>query len=211
MTDVSTATRPFGRRRPGGRPAAVEVPCSSRSFRATHRRHGAIPERGLRPGGNCVTGSCWSGSRTRDRQIPDLLLYPTELSSGERAGFEPATGRRTVCSTSELSSSRNIFVRSSAYAAAMPGAPDGTREPVPLRTADRHFALPPVARRQFVWACARACAISAHSPPVPKHPGTALARRRSNRAPASSRTAGCSGAEQESRIFTHHFLCERQK
>lgn len=32
----------------------------------------------------------WSGSRTRDRQIRNLLLYPTELSSGGRTGFEPA-------------------------------------------------------------------------------------------------------------------------
>lgn len=32
----------------------------------------------------------WSGSRTRDRQIKNLLLYPSELSSGGRTGFEPA-------------------------------------------------------------------------------------------------------------------------
>src|SRR4249919_2196848 len=40
---------------------------------------------------NDVTGRCWSGTRTRDSRCLRPMLYPTELSSGGRTGFEPAT------------------------------------------------------------------------------------------------------------------------
>ena len=67
----------------------------------------------------------WSGNRTRDKQISDLSLYPTELSSGGRTGFEPAADGFRRCSASELPSSRNTFSHASAYATAKPRAPDG--------------------------------------------------------------------------------------
>lgn len=66
-----------------------------------------------------------SGSRTRDPQIIGLLLYPSELSSGGRTGFEPVANGLRRCSASELPSSRNTFPHASAYATARPRAPDG--------------------------------------------------------------------------------------
>lgn len=66
-----------------------------------------------------------SGSRTRDPQIIGLLLYPSELSSGGRTGFEPVADGFRRCSASELPSSRNTFSHASAYATARPRAPDG--------------------------------------------------------------------------------------
>ncbi len=66
-----------------------------------------------------------SGSRTRDPQIIGLLLYPSELSSGGRTGFEPVANGLRRCSASELPSSRNTFSHASAYATARPRAPDG--------------------------------------------------------------------------------------
>ena len=53
------------------------------------------------------------------------MLYPTELSSGGRTGFEPAADGFRRCSASELPSSRNTFSHASAYATARPRAPDG--------------------------------------------------------------------------------------
>ena len=68
----------------------------------------------------------WSGIRTRDSRFIGPMLYPTELSSGGRTGFEPAADGLRRCSTSELPSSRNTFSHASAYATAAPRAPDGT-------------------------------------------------------------------------------------
>ena len=79
---------------------------------------------GLRPG-NDVTGRCWSGTRTRDSRFTRPMLYPAELSSGGRAGIEPATSGLRRSSPSELPSARNTTARSPACATAGPRAPDG--------------------------------------------------------------------------------------
>ena len=60
---------------------------------------------GLRPC-NDVTGRCWSGNRTRDTRFMRPMLYPTELSSGGRTGFEPVANGFRRCSASELPSAR---------------------------------------------------------------------------------------------------------
>ena len=88
-----------------------------------------------------VESQLWSGSRTRDRRITNTLLYP--LSYPVVKGRQPfrGIGRRT----------------STAYAPAMPGAPDGwdisrTRAAVNRRT-DR-CRLASRGKRQFMWRAA---------------------------------------------------------
>ena len=49
---------------------------------------------------------CWSGIRTRDTRYLKPMLYPSELSSGGRTGFEPVANGLRRCSTSELPSAR---------------------------------------------------------------------------------------------------------
>jgi hypothetical protein len=66
----------------------------------------------------------WSGNRTRDPQILSLLLYPSELSSGD----EPELNRQTRCLIVALPMSFRLAKytpASMAYAMAKPGAPDG--------------------------------------------------------------------------------------
>lgn len=62
---------------------------------------GAFPMEGLSSRCNDVKGRL-SGIRTRDSQVLDLMLYPTELSSGGQAGIEPAANGMRHRSTSEL-------------------------------------------------------------------------------------------------------------
>lgn len=70
------------------------------------------------------------------------MLYPTELSSGGRTGFEPVANGLRRCSTSELSSARGTSPsRSPAYATAAPRAPDGSCEPMPLWTVRAMFRI----------------------------------------------------------------------
>ena len=92
--------------------------------------------KGLSPRCNDVKGR-WSGNRTRDTQALDLMLYPTELSSGGQAGIEPAADGVRHCSTSELLSRHDAPLYIPAYAAAVPRAPGRygfRREPAPLWT-----------------------------------------------------------------------------
>ena len=91
-------------RGPGDIAAACSVARRTRMQRLAKRTRGGSGV-GLRPC-NDVTGRCWSGIRTRDSRIKNSELYPTELSSGGRTGFEPMTNGLRRCSASELSSAR---------------------------------------------------------------------------------------------------------
>ena len=77
---------------------------------ADHARD--VPDTGLRPVVLMTISDRWSGIRTRDTWITSPLLYPSELSRGQRAGLARCRSRPGPAS---------------AYAAAAPGAPDGTR------------------------------------------------------------------------------------
>jgi hypothetical protein len=68
----------------------------------------------------------WSGSRTRDRQIRNLLLYPLSYPVVDvpESNRRPAKSHSLLYPT-ELPSSRNTFSRRRAYATAKPRAPDG--------------------------------------------------------------------------------------
>ena len=60
---------------------------------------------GLRPWFQ-IYSLVWSGNRTRDTRFMRPMLYPTELSSGGRTGFEPVANGMRRCSASELPSAR---------------------------------------------------------------------------------------------------------
>lgn len=108
------------------RPRCVK-PVSCVPSRGTAQRTGRFLE-GLASRCHDVTGHvAWSGSRTRDTRINHPMLYPTELSSGGRTGFEPVANGMRRCSASELSSARSTVLHLPAYATAAPRAPDGTQ------------------------------------------------------------------------------------
>ena len=107
-------------------PAAPPLPCPASAFLrgSTERGTGRFLLWNFR---SCfqIYSLVWSGIRTRDTRFIGPMLYPTELSSGGRTGFEPVADGLHRCSTSELPSSRNTFFHASAYATARPRAPDG--------------------------------------------------------------------------------------
>ena len=96
-----------------------------------------------------------------------------------------------------------------AYATAAPRAPDGFGSPYRCGSSVRCSLLPPVARRQIVRIL-RSDGFRGFlpSPPVPKHPGTALFTPSCRSAVTSGRRPGCFVAGRESPI---RFLCERPK
>lgn len=79
------------------------VPVALRdALRCLAKRARDDPGSGLRPGVLMTISDRWSGIRTRDTWITSPLLYPSELSRGQRAGLEPATdSTRGCCSTFE--------------------------------------------------------------------------------------------------------------
>src|SRR5688572_26756838 len=132
------------------------------------------------------------------------MLYPTELSSGGRTGFEPAANGFRRCSTSELPSALETPSRDSRHTRRQSRAHrTGVQEPVPLQVVHLCFALAP---RSANPLCD--CTLL---PPVPKHPGTALSRLRGVPClgPALS---GCFGARCNRVWSIWGFpLCEPQK
>ena len=89
---------------PATSPLRIRVP--SRCTATIRNPRGAFPGAGLRPWITTRQVVAWSGNRTRDTRITSPMLYPTELSSGGRTGFEPATNGLRRCSAIELSSAR---------------------------------------------------------------------------------------------------------
>ena len=96
----------------------------------------------------------WSGSRTRDTRITSPMLYPSELSSGWRAGIEPATCRLQTCrSPSEPTPSWwNIALEAPAYADGNAARTGWGLSPCRWNLSVRCSRLPAVANRQWVWA-----------------------------------------------------------
>lgn len=80
------------------------------------------------------------------------MLYPTELSSGGRTGFEPVACGLRRRSPAELSSAREAASRTHGHTPRQRRAHRVGREPTPLVRVRRSFALPAVARRQSVRA-----------------------------------------------------------
>ena len=94
----------------------------------------------------------WSGTRTRDSRTKSPMLYPTELSSGGRTGFEPVACGLRRRSPAELSSAREAASRTHGHTPRHRRAHRVGRKPTPLVRVRRSFALPAVARRQSVRA-----------------------------------------------------------
>ncbi len=132
------------------------------------------------------------------------LLYPSELSRGQRAGFEPATDSLWLLLSQLSQRCRSRSGPASAYATATPRAPDGTRARTAV--AGGSDCVLPLSRRQFM-ASHRAAAC------------TEAPRRRAGRGrkPAPSRLRvpchgpawpGCLGIARCTRV--RKVLCERQ-
>lgn len=66
----------------------------------------------------------WSGNRTRDTQIISLLLYPTELSSGDESDSNRHVRYLIVALPMSFRLAK-YTAAPMAYAMAKPGAPDG--------------------------------------------------------------------------------------
>ena len=113
-----------------------------------------------------VTVWFWSGIRTRDSRFMRPMLYPTELSSGGRTGFEPVANGMRRCSTSELSSAR---------ANTVPGPRHTPRQCRAHRVGDETHAAVDRSRYLRIGASSKApIRVRLHpSPPAPKHQGAA--------------------------------------
>lgn len=72
------------------------------------------------------------------------MLYPTELSSGGRTGFEPVANGVHRCSTSELSPARGTSPRTLRHTPRQRRAHRTGRKPEPLQRVRRCSALAPV-------------------------------------------------------------------
>lgn len=121
---------------------------------------------------HCVKRSFWSGSRTRDSRNLNPMLYPSELSSGRRAGLEPATCVHAAALSSELTSLPKHRLALCGIRHGRAARTGRDQNPCRCRTFARCFALASVARRQSVWAHAPNALRSPTAPPAPKHPGT---------------------------------------
>ena len=150
-------------RRPGD--IAAAHPLASRWIAMLPETHGAFPGVGLRPWFQ-IYSLVWSGNRTRDSRFTRPMLYPTELSSGGRTGFEPVANGMRRCSTSELSSAR---------ANTVPGPRHTPRQCRAHRVGDETHAAVDRSRYLRIGASSKApIRVLLHpSPPAPKHQGAA--------------------------------------
>jgi hypothetical protein len=159
---------------------------------------------GLAPVCNDVKGRCWSGNRTRDSRINSPMLYPTELSSGGRTGFEPVANGLRRCSTSELSSARGTPSPDPRHTPRQCRAHRTGNKPAPLGIVHRCSTLAPRRKRQSVCDCIRL-------PPVPKHPGTAHPCAFAGFPASGQQEPGCFGSAMQSRFDRVDFLFANAK
>ncbi len=157
------------RGRGSGAFAAAMPRCAPHGVRRLAERRAGRFRCGLAPGSR-LDRSLWSGNRTRDTRLKRPMLYPTELSSGGRTGFEPAANGMHRCSPSELSSARGAPPRVPRHAPRQRRAhrTGATFKPRTRAAVERLSML-------RIGASSKApIRVRSHPPPpVPKHPGTA--------------------------------------
>ena len=89
----------------------------------------------------------WSGNRTRDSRILGPMLYPTELSMWSAYGTRTRdlrTMRSDALASEPMPSLRNPLQPARGIRHGSAARTGRAWEPVPLRTGERGFALPPV-------------------------------------------------------------------
>ena len=157
-------------------------------------------------GGTVVPGSrftvwCWSGNRTRDRRNQLPMLYPSELSSGGRTGFEPVANGLRRCSASELPSARGAPSPTLRHTPRQRRAHRTGQEPVPLSRVRSMLRIAGCRQPAIRSGAMRPCGV--HSP---RRSRRSITTRRTcagrSRAPASGRAGalpGCSRAERNFR------------
>lgn len=198
----SPRCRPPPGRGAGRAPAAWSVARRDPQRRLANRTRGG-PGLGLRPVSRLVASDRWSGIRTRDTWINRPLLYPSELSRGQRAGLEPATDSiRSCCSPFEptLSQSPRTGIGIRHGNAARTGR---DAKPVPLS---------PIKIRLRIAACFQA-AIGLRriaSRPAPRHPGAApnagvTPHRRVFRSPCHGPMGPDASGSRDARLFRTSF------
>ena len=136
------------------------------------------------------------------------MLYPTELSSGGRTGFEPVANGMRRCSASELPSARGTPSPDPRHTPRQRRAHRmGLANPCRCGPFERCSALAPPTfyrKRQSVCDCIRL-------PPVPKHPGTAHPCAFAVFPCLGPAMPGCFGSAMQSRLIVRWILCERRK
>lgn len=166
-----------------------------------------VPGSGLRPVVLMTISDRWSGIRTRDTWITSPLLYPSELSRGQRAGLEPATDSiQRCCSPFEPTLSQSDL------------AGIGIRHGSAART-----GRGPNPHRCCRWIPTAYCRFSGGNAwrriaprPAPRHPGAAPCagvsphRRVSASLATGQHGPGASGS-RDARVFEKSFANARTK
>lgn len=102
------------------------------------------------------------------------MLYPTELSSGGRTGFEPVADGFHRCSASELPSSAKHLLPRFGIRHGIAARTGRRCKPCRWNVFDRCSVLPAVANRQFVQAHCALCVAN----PASRHSRRSITTRR---------------------------------